>query len=254
MSQSQSTIQIEGAINFRDLGGYLTADGRRVKYGLLYRSGDLSQVTEQGKQHLKELGIRRICDFRGEMERHNHPDPVLADVDHVALSLIQEEQIVDPRQQQKHVQELAENINPEQLLIEINRMMVDQESLLRQFIDLVLDTAQTPLVFHCTAGKDRTGIGGALILMTLGVSKELVIEDYLKTNQNAHQLMRLNPHPAKDEGMDDFLEGMMGAKVEYIGAFLDGIDKKYGAFDIFLEQGLGISAEQRNKLKDFYLE
>ncbi|WP_066187838.1 tyrosine-protein phosphatase [Gracilibacillus timonensis] len=248
-----SEIPIEGAINFRDLGGYPTVDGRQVKKGLLFRSGDLSQLTEKGKQQLFDLGVRCICDFRGETEQQNHPDPTITNAQHVALSLIREEQVVDPRQQQKHVDELAEKSTPEELLKGVNRMMVDQEPLLRQFLDLVIDTEQAPLVLHCTAGKDRTGIGSALILLSLGVSKEIVMEDYLKTNQYADQLMLLSPHPAMDKGMEDFLQGMMEARTEYLDAFLDGIDQKYGSFDIFLKAGLGITAEQREAMQDFYL-
>ncbi|MDE1178206.1 MAG: tyrosine-protein phosphatase [Edaphobacter sp.] len=182
-------LDLEGTPNFRDIGGYETADGRFVRWGLFYRSGVLSGLTPADLQYLAQLNIRVVCDFRTKEENDVAPEKWVDDpsVQRVSLPIGS-----DPNRKSNNVslqQLLAGHPTAEQLR---ERMRATYGSFVfssgDQFATLFrqVNNDHLPLLYHCTAGKDRTGIFSALLLLTLGVPEKTVLEDYALTNQYLH--------------------------------------------------------------------
>ena len=183
------TLPLEGGQNFRDLGGYPTEDHRHVRWGLLFRSGSLYGLTPADFAYLKTLHLRTEVDFRSMQERAAEPTSwpageaplVLADdYDFALLS--------------RHMTNFKD-MTPDELqakMIEMYPLILDQfNGQYRRLFEQLL-TGNVPLAFHCSAGRDRTGIAAALILTALGVPRETVIQDYLLTNRY-FQLARTGP-------------------------------------------------------------
>ncbi|UOQ49926.1 tyrosine-protein phosphatase [Gracilibacillus caseinilyticus] len=254
-------LEIEGAINFRDMGGYQTGDGRTVVQGKFFRSGDLSKLTDAGLQQLKQLNIWKICDFRSKNEISENPDPIIEQAEHVHMPVIpKNEKILDPKQQMERYMKLVQQNQGEQMMVDLYCTMVEQKNVWRDLLHLLMDDNSGPFIIHCTAGKDRTGVGSALILKTLGVSETVILEDYEKTNEAIEQLKHLTKGTIPAELEEDLKEkvkeagtAMVSAKRIYIQAYFDEINRLYGSFDHYLEEGLGISKEMRQKLQDKYL-
>ena len=185
-------LPLQGGRNFRDLGGYRTADGRSVKWGLLYRSGQMHDLTAADYTYLQKRGIRTVCDFRDTGERTREPTlwpagqrpKVLSDdytLDVSAMKLPG-----DPAGWTREQVVTAMTATYPQLLDQFNGQYA------RMFAELL--AGDVPLAFHCTAGKDRTGVAAALLLTALGVPRTTVVEDYLLSNQH------MAPMPAHPTG------------------------------------------------------
>ena len=179
--ERERLVPLRGAENFRDLGGYQTASGERAKWGMLYRSAELTYLEEADFERLQQLGIRTVYDFRDNGERENHPtrltgpwQPTLVSYDYtqdlqVMMGKMREH--LDSPEQMK------------QMIAEHSATFPDEFR--GQFAGLFerLVNDPVPLVFHCHEGKDRTGMASALVLTALGVPRETIMQDYLLSNQ-----------------------------------------------------------------------
>ncbi len=244
-------LPLEGAPNFRDLGGYRTADGRRLRWGTIYRSGQLSDLTEADYEYLSKLGIRLVCDFRVDRERKRSPtnwrgaqppEIVESSIDTVSYA-----------GQAKDIQEHMRNV--------YKRMPFDGReqyaALFRRMID-----GDLPLLMHCTSGKDRTGFFSALLLTILGVPHETVVEDFLLTNQYLVPDERI-PEMAKQMQERRRLEvlpdaatvraatGVLESNLE-IGFAV--IREKYGTIQDYARDALKLSADDVESLRGRLLE
>ncbi len=180
---AERRIQLEGQHNFRDLGGYETTDGRHVRWGRLYRSGELGELTDTDIDHVTNvLGVRLVCDLRSPGEAEELPDPEFPGVERVALPIIDDS--VDPVAIRDAVLAGDLSVLDPDLLVTGNQAFVrDMTEQYASLMDRVTDPENWPTNIHCTAGKDRAGWGSALILLALGVPEETVMEDYLLTNE-----------------------------------------------------------------------
>lgn len=172
---------IEGAVNLRDLGGYRTADGRVVRSGRVYRSGMLHHVTSPGLASLKDtLGVRTVVDFRNARELSD--DGLSPFEDHgitwqnVAIGA---ETVMTPEERQERYRVIASG--QADWCETYVRMAGRSAAAFRTFFELAADAANTPLLFHCTGGRDRTGVAAALLLSSLGVDDETIAQDYALT-------------------------------------------------------------------------
>jgi protein-tyrosine phosphatase len=176
-------VPLQGATNFRDLGGYVGSDGRPLRWRRLFRSEHLGGLTAQDHAALAQLGVRRSFDFRGVRERASQPYDV--------PGLVQHPLSIEPTVAQEMMALASAGIplTPPRmvgLMEDLNRRLVTHESArFAQWFEHLLQD-DTPLVFHCTAGKDRTGLAAALLLRALGVSQEVVDADYLLTLSLIH--------------------------------------------------------------------
>ncbi|WP_216830551.1 tyrosine-protein phosphatase [Alkalihalobacterium elongatum] len=253
-------IYLEGVVNFRDLGGYPTADGRKVKWGQFFRSGALNGLTENDVVRLQNLGIKRICDLRRSIETKSKPNPRISGIDYIHLPVIPEN---EDKEQVRQVGELSlhgEKIQlgePGEMLLRLNRVIAHQTNTYSQLLRMLFEEESVPLVIHCVAGKDRTGVCSSLILMTLGVPEEIVIEDFTYTNNYLEQLKQKILTKRFLEKTKDVnpqsIDALLEARPDYLKAFLKEIADHYGTFDDYLSQNLGISKQDRKDIQNRYL-
>lgn len=252
---AERRIPFEGAHNFRDLGGYETRDGRHVRWGQVYRSDHLSELTEDDLVYMEKLGIRLVCDFRAQEEIDKQPNrlpatdpPVQINPDIMGTALMPGE-----------IQEAIMNGNPDgldfgRLLIDGNRHMATQA--LDQYRELFrrLEREEfVPLLFHCTAGKDRTGVGSALILLALGVPEQTVMWDYLLTGfytrDRVEDMVRTAMETATHQIDFEVVRPILSVRREYLQAAFDAIHEEYETVDRYLEDAMLLTKARREALR-----
>ncbi|MCJ8010218.1 tyrosine-protein phosphatase [Paenibacillus sp. KQZ6P-2] len=262
----QRVIPLEGTHNFRDMGGYQATDGRRVKYGLFFRSDELTGLSEQDIETLRTLNIKTIFDYRSDHEARIKPDPVLAHVTNVRISANPENQHermnmpVEPKskdQQGHFLKDLAQsdffkNFRAETYMLELYSKLPINNPSYKRLMEMIQKPDHLGLVHHCTAGKDRTGVGSALILLALGVSEQTVMEDYLLTNEtmkvfNRNILERIAEHA--DDTVLSNLNHMLAVKEELMKAAFESIKKTYGNYDAYFAEEFGLTESKREALQ-----
>ena len=246
-------LNLEGAINLRELGGYPTKDGTTIKYNKLLRSGDISNLTGKSLSYLKNYGLRYVVDFRSNNEQQTwadktadfykiYSDPVyplkgngdkLAGIinhgDYSYLGMIYQSVVLDQHGQQAY----------------------------KILFDLLLNNDQEhqALLFHCAAGKDRTGIGALLVLKALGVDDETITRDYLLTNLMYENRQTIEATLNNENGDQDINQmNMTKGDLDDITSVFKAIEHYYGTFDNYLDKALGIDKAKLNKLKAIYTE
>jgi protein-tyrosine phosphatase len=242
-------LKLIGASNFRDLGGYPTESGHVVRQRRLLRSDHLGNLAPADlsllSSHLGEAV--RVVDLRGVSEREEAACAIPAATVH---SLPIEPTIV---------QKLFDVMAAGHRLTAADTVALMQDTY-RNFVRTgtprfaslfahVLDEHDAPLVFHCTAGKDRTGFAAALILRALGVSGEDVMRDYLLTNE------LFKPQPAPEHSLPPEVRTVLwGVQPEFLNAAFETIDAVYGGVEAYLREGLGLRTSERERLRELYLE
>ncbi|MDD0810550.1 tyrosine-protein phosphatase [Curvibacter sp. RS43] len=245
MNLHNPSIPLAGASNFRDLGGYQGKDGRRLRLRRLFRSDHLAQLSAADIEQLQALQVGRTVDFRGEHERLAQAY-TLPEVTQHALSI--EPTVV---QRAKDMQARGQTLTPEgaaALMEQTYRdFVLNNSPRFAQLFALLLEDDQ-PLVFHCTAGKDRTGLAAALILRALGVAPDVVMHDYLLTNQ-LYQRPAL-PHSEAPEAV---LRVIWQVQPSFLEAALQTIDETHGGLAPYLHQALGLGPAELRRLESLYL-
>jgi protein-tyrosine phosphatase len=247
-------VVLQGAANFRDLGGYKTTDGHTVKWGKIYRSADISKLTDSDLAKLRQLDITYDVDIRGHQESAQAPDKLNPNTDYI-LCPAGSDSLSTMMKGMMH----AKGKSAGDSLI-INGFYGKTTYLAGRytpFFDKLLALpADQNLVFHCTAGKDRTGVGAALFLYSLGVPYNTIVADYTATNYyrkdintKAIQGMSAAMHIDKDVAGE-----MMLAKKEYLDATFAAIVKQYGSIDNFLKTQVGLDDKKIAELKAKFLD
>ena len=247
MSQSLARhLNLAGASNFRDLGGYVAQDGRTVRWRKLFRSNHLGHLTSADVAVLRQLGVKNAFDFRGKDERSE----ALCGVEHIEThSLPVEPTVVAALRAIHQSGRMSTADDALEVMRDSYRGYVEHNTprFRALFAHLLEDRA--PLVIHCTAGKDRTGFACALILHTLGVADDVIAEDYLLTNQ----FYRRDPTVSSD--LPDEVRQVLGTvQASFLAAAFETIDAGYGSLDHYLRDGLGIGPDERDALRERYLE
>lgn len=251
-------LPLQGGRNFRDLGGYRAADGRTVKWGLLFRSGSMHGLTEADYRYLESRNIRTVCDFRDTHERAN--EPVNWPAAGGAPNVLSTEYVLDmhfmppgdPKSWTPEQTSAALAASYPQMLSAFNSQYR------RMFAELLAGHA--PLAFNCSAGKDRTGIAAALLLTALGIPRATVIDDYLLTNRYLDPKSLLPkpgaagaPNSPLANVSPQALAPMMSADRRYIEAAFAVIDAHAGGTEGYLHDELGLSQTDLKRLRDIYL-
>jgi protein-tyrosine phosphatase len=238
-------LNLQGASNFRDLGGYPTADGRSTRWRHIFRSNHLGQLTAADIEIIRALGVRSAFDFRGVEERAGS----VCRMSEIAVHSLPIEPTVVATLRAR----LAKGTLTGPVALEImrdsyrNYVRHNTQSFRALFGHLLEDRA--PLVIHCTAGKDRTGFASALILHALGVSDEVIAEDYLLTNQ----FYRRDLSAAADLP-EDVVAAIGSVEASYLDAGFDAVRAEYGDLETYLRDGLRLGAAERTALKERYLQ
>jgi len=223
-------LVMENAYNARDLGGYAASNGKTVRWGALYRAGDLHSLSDNDVDILRDIGIKTVVDFRTDGERQAEPHRLPPTVVNIVALPITPGNIPD-------LTTLTEK-NAEEMMLQVYRALVtDARQQYREFFRILADPDNGPVLFNCSAGKDRTGLAAALVLLALGVDRETVYEDYLLSAEyvkDKYQRM-VDENPA--------LRPVVTVRREYLRAALDEIDAKYGGIGQYLREQLNVDTE-----------
>ena len=232
-------IAFEGVQNFRDLGGYRTVDGGRTVWGQIYRADSLHKLTATDLRAFEQLGVRAVYDLRGDKERATHPSPF---DDAIQLAVIGQQTDGDGRGIDPDA--FRATSDGERLLHDLYLGMLEHSApLLGQLLGGLADPDRRPAVFHCHAGKDRTGIVAALILLVAGVSRDDILDDYELTRRYRtldHQqdsfanLLEIGMSP-------EAAAGVLAAPRWAMEAAIDAIDAQYGGIDAYLNSAAQMS-------------
>ena len=245
-------LALEGAHNLRDLGGHPAAAGLRIKHGVVYRSDALSHLTDADLRRVADLDLRTVVDFRIDQEIElEGPDRLPEDQDIRQVSLP-----INPADSAGYLQRLlagqveAAAETTEYMTDLYATTVLDHAGEYRALVDAVLEPDGTPLLFHCTAGKDRAGIASALLLRLVGVPMDVIEADYL-----ASPAARLPEDVELFDGIDPALvQPMLGVDVAYLREAFAKIDQAYGSFDAYAAAALGVDAEKRRRLTQLLTE
>lgn len=235
-------VPMEGGHNFRDIGGYRTRDGRHVTRGLVYRSGTMSELSDADHILLDSLGLQLVCDLRSTGERSRRPSR-LPDVVTFEIWARDHDMSAGDLMRIVHLPDTsAEHVRG--VMIEAYRHLpYEQAPSYRALFRHIADGA-LPLVFHCAAGKDRTGIAAALLLDFLGVARADVIEDYCLTDRffsRGCELVAKDPIGNRLAGVDPHIwEPMMRADTAYLETMFFTIEQQHGSSEAFLRDELGL--------------
>jgi len=255
-----SRHRFDRVANFRDLGGHVTRDGRRVRFGRLYRSGHLAHCSDSDVARLAEIGLRVVFDFRTQADIEKDGADRLPDgTVHRQLPMPDPAAGEDLRGMireagQDGLERIFGNGAAERLMIRSAASLVtERKAPYARFVEELARPESFPALFHCSAGKDRAGWAGSVVLLALGVDEADVIEQYLLSNRDLeHNRERLRSDRTVEWG--ELLLPLLEVRIEYVEASLAALHREWGSFDAYLHDGLGISEEQRARLAENLLE
>lgn len=276
--QETERIPLESLCNTRDLGGYRTADGRIIKKRRLIRSSALSDASAKDIEKLvREYDLKTIVDFRTSVERNLKPDPVICGVTYVENPILEEEAMGITREKENEVN--GDNAAKKMIaairesgstpLAYMEKLYVNlvaepfSRAQYRKFFEILLAQEEGAVLWHCSAGKDRVGVGTMLLLSALGVSKEQIMADYVKINAFRKDEIDMLMVGLKDHVDMSTEEGRQGTAAirllfmvdrEYLKSVYAAIEEGWGSVEVFLESEMGLTPERREKLKGMYLE
>ncbi|WP_329261925.1 tyrosine-protein phosphatase [Streptomyces sp. NBC_01478] len=255
--------ELSGVRNFRDVGGLPTADGRRVRHGVLFRSGHLAHATEEDAAFLDSLGLHTIFDFRNASDQKlEGPDVELPGVRNVNLPLS------DPADGSEfwkmvrdgEIEQLREILGGDKganRMIASYRTIVKERTAEHSQVLRSLAEDSVPALMHCAAGKDRAGLSIAVTLLALGVEREAIVTDYLESNAK-HRRYQVRRSSSSAAGYSPEVMELLGplfdARAEYLTAAFETAEETWGSVDAYLEQGLGITPEIRERLRERLLD
>jgi len=239
-------LPMQGGFNFRDLGGIKTKDGRFVKWGKIFRSDDMHHLTNDDLAYLSNIPIISVVDFRSQNEIKEAPDKMPQTAQNYPYSITPGNLPTSPQMSEDNIS-MLESINIDSIMRNVNELLVTDSLSIRQYANLfrlLEDESKVPLLFHCSAGKDRTGMGAALILFALGADEQTILNDYLLSNRYIKD--KYAPYTSKYPA----LEPLFSVKPEYLKAGIKKIQEEYGSIDNYLDSVLKVN---RDKLKKLYL-
>ena len=260
---AERLVPLEGTLNFRDLGGYRTTDGHQVRWGRVFRSDALGKLTDADLTYLERLGVRLVCDFRDDYETEkapsrlpDHPDlrmerfPIGASGDTSEVAGDRKDGLTDLVLAGK----LGE-VSPEMLGDFYVGMLESRAEPIIAVLERVADPANHPVVFHCTAGKDRTGVLAAVLLSVLGVDEETILDDYELTDRyrTPYRLAEVAPRLAASGVELDKVKALFSAQRVVLARTFATLQERYGSVPAFLTDEAGMDPATLQRLRDLLL-
>lgn len=276
--QETVRIELEGLCNTRDLGGYRSIDGRQIKRHRLIRSGALADSTEADRNILvSEYCLKTIVDFRTSAERDLKPDPVMPGVTYKENPILEEEALGITREEEetkdsnavvnKVISAIKENgSTPLAYMKNMYKNLIANpfsRAQYRKFFDILLSQEEGAVLWHCSAGKDRVGVGTILLLSALSIPREQIIADYMKVNEFGRKdvdilMSTLTGHVdfSSEKGREqaEAIRLLFTVDRAYAESVFDEMEKEHGSVDAFLEKEMGLTPAKREQLKSLYLE
>lgn len=273
MSQLPGFIGLAGVKNARELGGIPAAGGKTVRKGLLLRTGALCGATEEDRRILaQDYRLAWVADFRTLKEANARPDPAFRGASFYHLLVLDENAGGMSRAARSVAEHGRKDFNAMLLSMARAGTFSDKSycelfftawglEAYRAFLDLALkNDGEHALLFHCTAGKDRTGIGAALLLSALGADREAIMEDFLLTNRYlAHEIAQVEEYvrqhcPHEAEALLPAVRATAGVDRQNLALLLEEIDQRFGTMDAFLAGPMGFNGRKLERLRAIYLE
>ncbi|MBR1582658.1 MAG: tyrosine-protein phosphatase [Spirochaetales bacterium] len=265
-------IELETLANTRDLGGMFVSDGRRIRKGRLIRSGQLVGISSSDKAILSSL-VDTVVDFRTPEEIKDQPDDSMDGVKHISIPIVESFTAGVSREEQSD-EELISNLafRPEaarEYMRTMYRKFVTGFCTTRysKFLKILLEDHEKAVLWHCSAGKDRAGIGAVIIEEILGVPRESIIADYNRTREFLSpytegyvsfvksELGKLRKLSEEETAVvEESMRSLFGLEGSYLEAYYEEVRKQFGSYEAFIREGLGLSADQIQQLRDKYLE
>jgi protein-tyrosine phosphatase len=253
-------VPLEGALNFRDLGGYRTADGRRVRRGKLFRAGSVSRLTAQDREYVTGLGIRTVFDLRTTLERTNEPNLWAEPAQITYWSRDYGTSFGDLRGMLGSGRfDTAEQAR--QVMIGAYQKLPFEQAPAYAELFRRLAGDEVPLIFHCSAGKDRAGTAAALILSALGVPRETVMADYLISDLVAEARQRQWASVERGETRNPIgalppqaLRVVLGAEAGFLQTAFKVIEERHGTLETYLAEELSVSPAMLQEIRSLLIE
>lgn len=247
-------------VNLRDLGGYLGVDDKRVKNFSLLRSGEVTNISSTEEiMLLEDYKLKTIVDFRSELEITNAPDSEIENTKYFHIDIMKSNSDKTTSLKNFSANMDEESINS-YMVNSYRDFIVDGGAVegYREFFDLLLKQEEGSLLFHCFAGKDRTGFGAALILTVLGVSKDDIYRDYLMTNamradENVRILGEMKAHGIPEDKLG-VVEIALNVRREYLDMAYDTAVEAYGSLENYIRDAIKLDVEEQKAMVEKYLE
>lgn len=247
---TQRLVHVRGALNFRDVGGYKTTDGKQVRWNRVFRSASIQKLTSTDMDTMQARHIYTVIDFRGKQESAQAPDRLLPHTDYTLSPAGSDDGMMSKER-------MAESFKGDGFLEEFYgkggvRYFGERYRPLFQKLLTLNDT--TALLYHCTGGRDRTGMATALFLYTLGVPRETINQDFVASNTYLKPMMGRMMQPLADQtGMTvEQLNKKMELHPGLLDTFFDTLKSSYGSVEAFLQKEMGIGDPEIKILKEKY--
>jgi len=263
MTLKRRILSLTGVKNFRDMGGYTSADGRTMRWGHIFRSGHLSDLTDECGIEMLARDIETVIDFRSDREKERHtvhwpkcwiPDYHSISIGGNAAAWVQE--LYD----RIAVTDFPAQELREQFLLAFRTIPLENTDGLKGFFNRLIDDHKgNAMLFHCTAGKDRTGIAAALLMHALDVNDEQIMHDFMLTNkavdldESSEKVAQWLSNKAKRTIQATDVLPLVGVEPAFLEASFTTIKNTYGTIDAYLEEALDMPAKRRETLKNLFL-
>ena len=256
-------LPLAGGCNFRDCGGYETLQGARVRWGRLYRSGVLQGLTADAAAAVEALGVRAVCDLRRNAERARYPNPSFAA--HVRRFEWDTGLEASPLHDDDLTGEQGAARARARMLRMYTRMPYELQPRFAGVFEAVAHAGDGATIVHCMAGKDRTGVAIGLVLAALDVPRDVILADYVLTNEAVDLRAQVMQRRAAGGGLaasaepllalpQDALAAVLEARPEYLQASFEAIESRYGSVHAYLSHELRIPADRLARLREALLE
>ncbi|MFC6275102.1 tyrosine-protein phosphatase [Levilactobacillus tangyuanensis] len=258
-------LDVQGGVNFRELGGYATVDGHTVKWHKLLRTAGLANLTSSDLQHLTDYGVKTDVDFRSRDEQKQAPDKVPAGVTYQFTPVFPADDETDASASQVQLEERfsADDQAGYRHMLDVYEQMVTLPSAQQAYHDFLAELLRNEgdgqsVLFHCTAGKDRTGMAAFFVLSALGVDPQTIRHDYLMTNQTSADHINETTTAAAARGESAAfvtnIRALYTVNDDYFDTAMRLINTQYGGTLDYLHDVLGLSRGDLQTLKQLYLD
>ncbi len=246
-------LQFDGIENVRDLGGLMREDGARVRPGVLLRAGRLENASDSDIRRLEEMGLAAVIDFRDESERKRSPDrPVPGAAYHLLPALPPLEQTFRPVDDPEHT---VEGIHRDfQRIYRYLAQSTESQEAYASFFRILLASEGRPVLWHCTQGKDRTGVAALLLLTALGVDMDVIMQDYMLTNRFTQGILDSFAAMEKPPFPPDLAREVFLVYEDNLRAYTACLEVEYGSVMNYLELALDVGPREIETLERYYLE
>lgn len=244
-------IEMRNIKNFRDIGGYFTKNDQQMRWGMIYRSGDLTHSTLYDQERIRRLNIKTVVDLRSEKSQKNFPLLIHPSIKKISLPITQldTETLNEMMEDKKLTQSDAIRKVQDSYIGIIENNKPEFEELFK----IISNAENFPLLISGSLGKDRVGIASFLILSAMGIPQNIILNDYMLSQNSINVSLFVDDVQSKPEYFQEAVTALLTVKQSYLNYTIDYINQKYGSVDNYIEKELKLSNSQKNKLQKYLI-